>query len=481
MAKRNTDYQFIDTDTSTLESYMIAAYETITGVTVYPASPERVFIAWVTNIILQERILTNYTGNQNIPSRATGTNLDALAELFYADARPDAKKAKCTMRFYISEAQNTTILVPKGTRVTNKSGTVVWETTEDALVEIGETFVDTAAECQTAGTEGNGYEPGQISTAVDLYDYYLKCENITVSDGGANRADDDEYYEILRASMDAYSTAGPAGAYEYHAKSVSTKIADVAAVRLAAPESKTVTVYRPSGDAAFAFISGNELLAAYPANGEKACAFIGGDISIDVDSVVVYPHGGTQAAELGTDYELSYIDSILTISIKPEGMLAAESKLDCSYNRISAGKVTIYVLMDDGNAAGEEIKNAVLQACSEDTVRPLTDTVDVQDPEYVEYDIDITYYLKPENGTGVAGITAEVEQAVEDFVKWQCGKLGRDINPSYLISEVMRAGIKRVDVRKPKFTHMNDGSQNDVPQLAKIRNIKIVNGGIEEE
>ena len=71
---RNTQYQFVSTDTGTLISSLVAGYERITGASVQPASPEKLFIQWVADIIIQERIINNYTGNQNIPSRAEGEN-----------------------------------------------------------------------------------------------------------------------------------------------------------------------------------------------------------------------------------------------------------------------------------------------------------------------------------------------------------------------------------------------------------------------
>ena len=208
---RNTEYQFIPTDSDALIALLVAAYEKITGATVHPGSPERLFIQWVGSIIIQEKVLNNYTGNQNIPSRADGENLDALAELLYIRERPKAQAAGCTQRFYISEPQLSAILVPKGTRVTN-SGGLIWETVEDVYIPIGETFADAQMRCQTLGVTGNGYTPGQLDTLVDLYDYYSKTENITTSDGGADAATDEEFYELMRASMDAYSCAGPGGA-----------------------------------------------------------------------------------------------------------------------------------------------------------------------------------------------------------------------------------------------------------------------------
>lgn len=109
---RNTQYQFISTDTNALVSALVSGYEKITGVSVQPASPEKLFIQWVADIIIQERVQNNYTGNQNIPSRASGENLDALGELFYVSERPAAQPAVCNERFYISEAQATAILIP---------------------------------------------------------------------------------------------------------------------------------------------------------------------------------------------------------------------------------------------------------------------------------------------------------------------------------------------------------------------------------
>lgn len=376
---RNTQYQFVSTDTGTLISSLVAGYERITGTSVQPASPEKLFIQWVADIIIQERIINNYTGNQNIPSRAEGENLDALGELFYASQRPAAQPAVCTERFYISEAQETAILIPAGTRVTDASNTLVWETVEDVYVSIGSTYADVQIRCQTAGVIGNDYAAGQINTAVDLFDYYDRCENTTASDGGADEATDDEYYDLMRSSQDAYSTAGPKGGYIYIAKQVSTEIADVVA------------------------------------------------------------------------------------------------------NTPSAGKVALYILMDDGTIAQTETKNAVLTACSADTVRPLTDQVTVQDPQTIEYDITFTYYIPSDASVSSTEIEAAVNVAVQKYVAWQCAKLGRDINPSYLIGLLMQTGIKRVELTSPAFTILKDGGNNDTPQIAKIRNIVATNGGYEDE
>lgn len=376
---RNTEYQFIPTDSDALIALLVAAYEKITGATVHHGSPERLFIQWVGSIIIQEKVLNNYTGNQNIPSRAEGANLDALAELVKERKRPEAKAATCTMRFSISEAQDTAILIPAGTRVTDTSNTLIWETMADIYIPIGETSVKAPVQCQTRGTAGNGYAAGQINALVDVYDFYSECVNITATDGGANEATDEEFYELMRASMDGYSCAGAKGGYIYFAKKVSTEIADVIA------------------------------------------------------------------------------------------------------NSPTPGVVKLYVLMDGGTLASEEVKSAVLAACSADEVRPLTDQVFVENAETVTYDVAFTYYTQEGSGKSAAEIRAAVDAAVDQYNSWQCAKLGRDINPSYLLGLLMQTGIKRVVPSAPAFTVLRDGGDKTVPQVAQLGTVTVTNGGYEDE
>lgn len=75
-----------------------------------------------------------------------------------------------------------------------------------------------------------------------------------------------------------------------------------------------------------------------------------------------------------------------------------------------------------------------------------------------------------------------MEEKVKEFTDWQSAKLGRDINPSRLISMLMETGIKRVELEEPAFTTLRDGSGKEVPQLAVLQGTPIiVNGGYENE
>lgn len=235
MIKREyPDIEFVETDTETIENSLIALwelmYEKMTGKKkkVYPASPERLYIAYTAAIIVQQRIIINETAKKNVPRYANGKYLDSLGELFKDTFRLQEARATAIFRFHISEPQPQSVIVPQGTRI-NFDGEIVFSTTEELEIHAGDTYGDVLGECQTAGIVGNNIATGQIKEIMDTYDFYWKVENITRTAGGADKESDQSYYERLRESMEGFSTAGPVGGYIYHVKSVSTAIADVTA------------------------------------------------------------------------------------------------------------------------------------------------------------------------------------------------------------------------------------------------------------
>ncbi len=457
----NSEYQFVNTDSASLIASLTIAYEKLTGRTLQPSDPDKLFLSWVADVIIQERVNQNYIGNQNIPSRAEGENLDALGEFIYSVKRLAAQSAKCTVRFHISEAQAMAILVPVGTRVTDTSRSLVWATTKDEYVPAGETSIDVMVQCETEGETGNGYAAGQINTLIDIDDvlYFSSCENIDVSVGGSEQASDEEYYELMRQGLDAFSVAGPMGAYIYWAKSVSTSIADVRAIRPKYTRSGTLPIYSREGE---------------------RIGFIGGD-HIKTNSLKVFAEGDTSPATLGDDYTIDYSEGLLKISLVGDGALSEADKIDFIVGQEKAGYVYIYALMDNGTIAGETIKSAIYAACNDDSVRPLTDYVSVEDPDVVNYDVRIKYFIPSDTELSSADIANAVSNAVDEYVAWQCQRLGRDINPSYLNYLLMKTGIKRVEIESPVFTKLHDGSDSTVPQIALMSNTDIVNGGYENE
>ena len=222
------DISFVDTDTETVTNALIRGFEKITGRTLYPADPVRLFILWVADIIIQERVNIDFSAKQNLPRYAEGEYLDSLAELFKDVYRLEPEAARVTFRFTLSLELDTATVIPAGTRI-SAGEEIVFSTLEELTVPAGELTGDVAAVCLTAGEIGNGFVPGQITKLVDIFPYFERVENITESAGGADRESDAAFYERIRESMETFSTAGPVGGYEYYAKTASALIVDVKA------------------------------------------------------------------------------------------------------------------------------------------------------------------------------------------------------------------------------------------------------------
>lgn len=370
MNRKYPDIDFVETDAQEIVSTMIQMYEELTKKTLYPASPERLFISWCASVIIQQRVLINETAKKNVPRYADGEYLDSLAELFRDIERLPASKAKATFRCYISEPQQQSVFIPAGTRVT-ADGDIMF--TLDRVMEIpaGSTYADAEGTCQTEGEDGNGFEAGQIKQIVDVYDYFQKIENITASSGGAEQESDEAFYERMRESMESFSTAGPVNSYIYHAKSVSAAVQDV-------------------------------------------------------------------------------------VATSP-----------------TPGAVDVRVLLKSGTDGAEAVMDDIEKALNADNIRPLTDYVTVAAPETDDFEIDVTYYIPQEQQANALIIDADARAAVQSYIEWQTGKMGRDINPSQLTARLMETGVKRVEVTKPEFSIVEQ------THIAKLTSSAIKNGGIE--
>ena len=239
MSRSDEMYQFVDMDSDSIDADVAAIYTAVTG-KAKPTGPDLLFCQILSHLAQYNAANVNYAGNQNLASRASGEDLDALGELYYEQTRPTATYAGVMMQFTISEAQSSAVLIPAGTRVSDADGTIFFATDDDVYVDIGDTTATVHATCMTLGEAGNGYAAGDINVCVDVFPYYDECENTDDSGGGSNTPDDDEYYDLMVQSQDAYSSGGAEGAYIYFAKKASSQIADVV---VNSPADGTVKIY----------------------------------------------------------------------------------------------------------------------------------------------------------------------------------------------------------------------------------------------
>lgn len=141
----------------------------------------------------------------------------------------------------------------------------------------------------------------------------------------------------------------------------------------------------------------------------------------------------------------------------------------------SAGEVKIYPLLAGGEIPGQEVLNQVLEICSADKIRPITDHVTVEAPTKSEYSIKASYSIAKDDKGRAASIQKAVQQAVDSYVDWQKEKLGRDLDPSMLYSMLVKAGAKKVTVTSPAIKAINEA------QIAIAKDIDVQYLGVDTE
>lgn len=156
-------------------------------------------------------------------------------------------------------------------------------------------------------------------------------------------------------------------------------------------------------------------------------------------------------------------------------MLVDPTIVDVEVRSNAPGEVDIYFITDGGNIPDSSVMQKVSDYLNDKKIRPLTDRVRVIAPQTRTYNVELTYYIPSSSSSAVASIQADVNTAVQIYNGWQTSKLGRDINPSRLIQQIMAAGAKRVDVASPSFAVL-DGTT-----IAKTGTVKITYGGVEDD
>ncbi len=363
---------FADADATTLETAIINAYESLSGITLQPADPVRLFLESLAYLVSVQNSIIDLAGKQNLLAYASGASLDHLGALMGV-ARIPAQPARCVLRFSIAEPLDFMVPVPAGTRVSTQDGRTSFATEFSTEIRAGETGVEVAALCVQAGSDASGLVAGQISTLVDPLPYVISATNIDASVDGSDIEDDARLRERIRLAPEAFTVAGSSGQYEARVLAVS---ADIEAVSVHSPE---------------------------------------------------------------------------------------------------PGVVDVRFVLSGGELPDEAMIELVAAELSAETVRPLTDNVLVGAPDVVNYSINGRWYLKKEDATLLGAVTQAIEKALADFLVWQRGRPGRDINPSRLISVIQQAGAKRVELEEPVFQPLSP------VQIAREDIVSLVFGGLEDE
>ena len=119
-------------------------------------------------------------------------------------------------------------------------------------------------------------------------------------------------------------------------------------------------------------------------------------------------------------------------------MAVSTEILDAAPVNGGGGVVNVYLLTVEGAGTAALIA-AVEEALSAEDVRPLTDQVNVELADKKEYVLNVEY-----TASNTTNIAQALEEAVEEYRKWQNETIGQPFNPDKLMALLYGAGCSRV-------------------------------------
>ena len=226
------DISFIDGLTleniqSQMLSDFVEKYQGITGkkIQLSKSDPNRIIMLSCAQIIYQGLQNIDKAGKMNFLKYAYDDYLENMGA-FKKVTRNPAKFAQVPVKFTLSGKREAATSIPQGTRVT-AAYEVYFATTKYAEIPPGETEITVMTECTEAGTIGNDFAAGELTTLVDPIGFISKVENTQKSTGGTEVESDQNMAERIYLAPSSYSTAGPDDAYEYWVKDSNPFIGDV--------------------------------------------------------------------------------------------------------------------------------------------------------------------------------------------------------------------------------------------------------------
>ena len=163
------DISFIDGLTleniqSQMLSDFVAKYQEITGkkIQLSKSDPNRIIMLGCAQLIYQGLQNIDKGGKMNFLKYAYDDYLENMGALKKVTRNP-AKFAQVPVKFTLSGKREAATSIPQGTRVT-AAYEVYFATIEYAEIPPGETEVTVMAECTEAGTIGNDFAAGELTT-----------------------------------------------------------------------------------------------------------------------------------------------------------------------------------------------------------------------------------------------------------------------------------------------------------------------------
>lgn len=216
---------FTETDAQELYSSIIGQLQEDCDETLTEGDERRIFGEAIVALLVGVYNKIDDVAKQTMLRYARGEILDLLGEMYDCE-RLQAKKAKTIVRYTLKSAYTAAITIPPNSRVSTEDEHY-FLTTEEVVIQVGDTYVDVEAEAEYGGESYNGYIKNTVSTIIDLISYVDTVTNLDVTDGGTDEETDNEYRQRIKLALTKFSTAGPQNAYRYWAMTADKDIADV--------------------------------------------------------------------------------------------------------------------------------------------------------------------------------------------------------------------------------------------------------------
>lgn len=169
---------------------MMEAFSSRTGLAVSQSGDLAVRMQAVAAQLHALYLQGEWTRRQCFPQSAEGEYLDAHGQL-RGVSRREATRAQGTLRFYSDGEHTAPLDIPLGT-VAMTAGLVRFETTQEAALPVGESWVDVPAQAAQAGAAGNAAARSVVTMAVAPAGV-TECTNPQPFTGGMDREEDEEF------------------------------------------------------------------------------------------------------------------------------------------------------------------------------------------------------------------------------------------------------------------------------------------------
>jgi phage-related baseplate assembly protein len=396
-----TPPSFLSTDPNIILSDCIAFYNSTLvtlGVnkTLQPAQPESLILNDFAYRESGVRAAINSAALQNLINFSSAPVLDELA-IFLGVTRTPAQSATCTIAFTLTASPGTSV-IPAGTRVCSSDGNFVFATINATNIVNTDTVKFVLCECQQPGSSANNYAIATITTILDPLVFVASASNLNSTSGGTDDETDNQLRARCLLAPGTFSTCGSVEAYMFYAFSANPLI---------------ISVYVPI----IPLIGG--VVTIYPLVSNASTinpTQTSGLLVPNSQYIITTYNAGDDFTNVGAASNASGVSFVAT------------GTTPTTWTNGS-------VITLNGYAA---IFAQVYSACSPETVRPLCDTVNVIQPNQINYRItaNLTLYNSVNNvPTNTTLITQQVTNNLQNFSSASLAVMGDDIVYNQIIGQ----------------------------------------------